>query len=108
MNGRTPTKDEERWLAQVEQIPCIVCLLFRETDTPAEIHHIAGQRAQGAHFKTIPLCTRHHRHADTHKPPRWISRHGDGRRAFEREYWSEGKLLDLTKREVKKLEQQAV
>jgi len=97
LEGRTPTAEEKAWLLTVAQIPCIVCTHFHGVkDTPAEVHHLEGRTIDGAHLKTIPLCTRHHRQKDNFYPPRWASRHGDSRPIFERRYTSEDKLLKLT------------
>lgn len=101
VNGRKPTREEERWLLLCQQVPCIVCAEFHGVpDTPAEIHHIDGQRKPGAHLRTLSLCTRHHRHKDNHTPPMWVSRHGDGRAAFENRYASEWELYELQQRAV--------
>ena len=108
MNGRTPTKDEREWLEKCQQVPCIVCAEWHGVDdTPAEIHHINGQRKPGAHFLTLSLCTRHHRHPDA-KHKRWISRHGDGKKAFEERYATEGDLLAIQHRYVEQLETRSV
>jgi len=73
---------------------CIVCLLFKELYTPPEIHHIDGQTKEGCHQKTIGLCSCHHRYKSNDVPPLWISRHGDGRVRFEKEYGTEAELLE--------------
>ena len=39
---------------------CIVCLLYLNTWTPPEIHHIYGRTKPGAHQFTLPLCYHHH------------------------------------------------
>ena len=77
----------------VSNLGCIVCLLFLEENTPCSPHHMDGKTKPGAHLKTIGLCSRHHQVSDTHKPKRWISRHGDGRKVFEHEYMTEAELL---------------
>lgn len=100
MNGRTPNAEEKRWMGAVADLGCIVCLLYEGEYTPAEVHHIDGSRKPGCHLKTIGLCCRHHRVPDNGKAPRWVSRHGNGRKAFEREYVSEDQLLLETRRRV--------
>lgn len=94
MKGRTPTADEKRWMASIASMGCCVCRIFLHVETPAEVHHIDGKTKQGAHHKTIPLCARHHRQPDTMQSPRWISLHGNGRKAFAAEYLSELELLE--------------
>lgn len=109
MIQRHPTSEELAWLVKVQQIPCIICeIYFAITDTPAEVHHLGGQTAPGAHFDSISLCARHHRVKSNHNPQRWISRHGDGRFAFEARYQSEDSLLAHQKNRVKKLESNIV
>ena len=94
MKGRSATKVEKERLNVLEQFPCLVCeVFFAICDTPAEIHHLRGQRIPGAHLYTIALCSKHHRHKDNQKPPRWISRHGDGKAMFEETYAEEARLL---------------
>lgn len=91
MKGRKPSAAEKLWMNKVSDIGCIVCL-NNGIESPAEIHHLDGRTKEGAHFHTIGLCARHHRLADNH-PKDWISRHGDGVKAFEREYGTENELL---------------
>lgn len=94
MKGRTPTADENRHMDAIGQINCVVCRMFHdESETPAAIHHVDGKTKEGAHFRVIPLCVRHHQHRDSHKPQRWVSRHGDGRAAFEAAYGTEEYLM---------------
>ena len=96
MKGRTPTKDEARHLFLVREMGCIVCRKFGKS-TPGVPHHIDGKTKPGAHFTTINLCQNHHQTSDSvNKPPLWISRHGDGRRAFENRYGTEAELLRET------------
>lgn len=98
LKGRTPTKNEKQWMGDICELGCIVCWIHDGIFTPqCSPHHIDGKTKEGAHFKTIPLCSAHHQIADTHKPKRWISRHGDGKAAFEREYGAEEFLLEQCK-----------
>jgi len=53
-----------------------------------------GKTKPGAHFWVIPLCGKHHQEADIQKIKRWISRHGDGKAAFQKEYGTEVFLRD--------------
>lgn len=100
MNGRSPTVEEKRWMAAVADLGCIVCRLFYGLFTPCEIHHIDGSRKPGCHKKTIGLCPRHHRIPDG-RGREWTSRHGDGKKAFERAYHSEEQLLIETERQIR-------
>ena len=100
MQGRTPTKAEKIWLDMVSQVGCVVCIML--CDRPdffgtgyCEIHHIDGSVGDECHMHTLGLCTRHHRTADNFASPRWISRHGDGRVAFENYYVTETEVLKM-------------
>ena len=108
MNGRKPTSPERDWLTTASQVPCLICSLYHDAESPAELHHLNGQKAPGAHFRTISLCTRHHRIKDNDKPPRWISRHGDGRAAFEEAYQPEEVLLTIQTFEVDKIREYTI
>lgn len=101
MHGRKANSEEREWLALLEQMPCIVCDMFHEAaDTPAEIHHLNGQTAPCCHLQSIALCDKHHRRPDNQKPKRWISRHGDGKAAFEARYLPEHELLAYQKIQI--------
>ena len=108
MLGRTPTAEEKRWMADVVAYGCIVCEIFYGEHTPAEVHHIDGSRKPGAHLNTIGLCVRHHRLSDTIREAdrRWVSRHGDGRKAFVRAYMSEQELLTETRKRIEERKSQ--
>lgn len=68
---------------------CLVCRKYYGVDSPCSFHHMDGRTKSGAHFHGYGLCSNHHQIADTQKPRRWASRHGDGKAAFEAEYGSE-------------------
>ena len=109
LQTRTPTTAEAAYLNWVGQIDCVVCKRFHDLDgTPSEIHHTAGRVAPDCHFSVIALCTPHHRHKDNHTPKRWISRHGDGKAAFESRYASETELITLTREAVDQLKKNHV
>ncbi len=78
----------------LRELGCIVCLRHLELFTPPEIHHIDGKTKPDCHQKTLGLCTPHHRIKSNVQ--QWISRHGDGRAAFEKAYGTEQELLELT------------
>lgn len=93
MKSKTPTKSEQKWMDDVRDLGCIVCRNFYGLHSPPAIHHIIGKTKEGAHYHVLPLCLRHHQQKDNQKPPRWISRHGDGRSEFEIEYGHEHALM---------------
>jgi len=85
-----PTADEQAWMNQVAQF-CIVCRLFHNAITPAEIHHIkSGDRRMG-HLFSLGLCYAHHRGGTDSGP--FISRHPYKFR-FEQAYGTEIELLE--------------
>jgi hypothetical protein len=95
--GRKPTEDEARYLDDVSQLGCIICLLYLKIkDSPSEIHHVEGKTKEGCHFKILPLCDRHHR--ITGKG--YISR-ANGKKAFEEAYMPEEDLILLTQEAVR-------
>lgn len=102
MKGRSPTVEEKEWMDDVFEIGCIVCLEFMSVFTPCEVHHLEGKTKPGAHLKTIGLCSLHHRHKSN--DGQWVSRHGDGKAAFEAEYAKEERLVELVRGRVKQLE----
>jgi len=70
---------------------CVVCRKYLSVFSPAEIHHPQGKTTPAAHLKAIPLCSRHHRIPSNTGD--WVSRHGDGKKAFEAAYGTEESLL---------------
>jgi len=95
MKGRKPNKAEKAWLDLIGQCGCMVCYIKRLGDSPSEVHHPTGKTTADAHLLAIPLCSRHHRHKSN--DGEWVSRHGDGRAAFEKAYGTEADLLTATK-----------
>lgn len=95
MKGRAPNKKDREWFDAITQIGCIVCMRDLNIFTPPAIHHIEGKTKHGAHLNSIPLCHNHHQNKSN--TGEWVSRHGDGRSAFEKEYGTEQSLLELTK-----------
>ena len=91
---RALTKADKERGDKIRQMGCVVCELFNDVFTPTAIHHMDGQTKEGCHDLTIGLCDKHHQHKDNEKPQRWISRHGDGRAAFEKAYGPESQLLE--------------
>lgn len=95
MKGRAPTADERRYINRVELIGCLICLLWENVYTRPEIHHTDGKTKEGAHYKIIPLCTKHHRGGQNNE--RYTSRH-PYKKSFEERYAPESELLVMTKR----------
>ncbi len=91
---RTPTKSDRDRFDKLYELGCIVCLRDLELFTPTAVHHLQGQSKKGCHQLTIPLCGKHHQEPSNFGY--WVSRHGDGRKAFEDAYGSEQELLRLT------------
>lgn len=103
MKGRPLNAEERRWMNDIcnlDPVGCVVCWIFNGVTTPAAPHHIDGKTKMGVHLLTIPLCPKHHQEKDNQSPPRWISRHGDGRRAFEAAYGTEADLLEFIQKLV--------
>jgi hypothetical protein len=86
--GRTPTAEEQRHMRRVAALGCIICKIYRNQNTPAEIHHLDGKTKPGAHMRVLPLCALHHRNHGKG----YVSR-ADGKKAFEAEYMPEEDLL---------------
>jgi len=94
MSKRSISKADKIRADKLRDLGCIVCLLEFGEFTPTAIHHIDGQTKEGCHKNTIGLCPNHHQIKDNFSEPRWISRHGDGRAAFEKAYGTEQELLE--------------
>lgn len=94
MKGRNPNKQEKMWMDSISRVGCIVCNIFYDCHTPAEIHHIDGKTKPEAHLKTIPLCYRHHREGV--KNDLYVSRH-PFKHEFEERYGTEENLLEKVK-----------
>lgn len=91
MKGRALTKKDKQRFDKLRDLGCIVCLNSMNVYTPPAIHHMDGKTKEGSHELTIPLCQSHHQYKSNSSI--WISRHGDGRAAFENAYGTEGELL---------------
>lgn len=89
MKGRTPNAQEKQFMDRMCQLGCLVCRKYYGVQSPCSFHHMDGRTKPGAHLHGYGLCGHHHQIADSQKPKRWISRHGDGRKAFEDAYGSE-------------------
>tara|TARA_R100001082_G_scaffold32635_2_gene16783 strand:- start:3394 stop:3714 length:321 start_codon:yes stop_codon:yes gene_type:complete len=101
MKGRTPNKEERKWMDLIASLGCIVCRLFYGCNSPAEIHHIDGKTKKEAHLNTIPLCYKHHREGINNCT--CVSRH-PFKTEFERRYGKESQLLQKTKEIIKELQ----
>jgi rubredoxin len=94
MQGRTPNKKEKQWMDSISNFGCIVCKLFYQCDSPAEIHHIDGKTKPEAHLKTLPLCYKHHREGVNNEL--YVSRH-PFKKEFENRYGNQYHLLERLK-----------
>lgn len=84
------TKEEARYLAQVQDLGCIVCR-GQGNYTVAEIHHIVeGGRRKGHEF-VLPLCVPHHRGGCC--TDLYVSRH-PFKAQFEARYGTEWELFN--------------
>jgi len=90
VKGRTPTKEEKKWMDFICQQGCIVCHNEIGVFSPCEPHHMEGKTQAGAHFLTIPLCWNHHRSGIN--TTECVSRHPH-KTDFEQRYGREGVLL---------------
>lgn len=73
---------------------CIICLIWYEKETRAEIHHVrhgTGLALRASPERVIPLCPYHHRLG-----PYGEAYHA-GARAFAERYADEETLLELTR-----------
>jgi len=50
VKGRTPTKEEKKWMDFICQQGCIVCQNEIGVFSPCEPHHMEGKTQAGAHF----------------------------------------------------------
>lgn len=92
MKGRTPTASEKEFMNDIANIGCIVCRNNGIENDSVSIHHMDGRVKTGCHYYVLPLCARHHQYADTKKPKRWYSLHGDGKAAFGQHHGTESEL----------------
>lgn len=89
---RSLTKADKERGEKLRELGCIVCLNQLGVFTPPAIHHIDGKTKEGCHQLTLPLCPNHHQIKSNSRE--WVSRHGDGLRAFEDIYGSEWYMLE--------------
>ena len=83
------TKSEKKHLERVASHGCIICCM------PAEIHHLRTGQGMGKkanNYEVIGLCPTHHRNGGY-----GIAFHA-GKKAFEANFGTQERLLDLTKR----------
>jgi hypothetical protein len=101
--GRTPTREESEYMGKVANVGCIICRLYLDLESPAEIHHTEGKTKVGCHFLILPLCERHHRTPG----PGYVSR-ADGKKAFEAAYMSEPDLIIVVRKAVELQQHQTI
>jgi len=102
--GRAPTAAEKAYLDAVSNLGCIICLLYLNKESPAEIHHTDGKTKEGCHFKILPLCPPHHRWPGNGE---YVSR-ADGKKAFEAAYMPEEDLITVVRKAVELQGQQTI
>jgi len=95
---RALTKSDRARGDKLRELGCIVCLIHLELFTPPAIHHIDGKTKPGCHKLTIPLCPNHHQYSSN--SGQWVSRHGDGKNAFQEAYGTEAELLQQTNERI--------
>lgn len=86
--GRAPTAAEDRHIKRVALLGCIICRIYLNKYTPAEIHHLDGKTKDGCHFQILPLCPQHHR-----LPGKGYVSWADGKKKFEAAYMPVEDLL---------------
>lgn len=87
----------QRHMAEVAQLPCIVCVKTGNGNTPAQVHHILRGGKRLGHYYTIPLFEPHHKSGLN--TPELVSRH-PWKREFERRYGTELELFELTNEQL--------
>lgn len=65
---------EERHMALVADLGCVICLEHYDLKTPCEVHHIAEGSSYQNDYMTAGLCPEHHRGS--------IGIHGRGVKSF--------------------------
>mgnify|MGYP001822844332 CR=1 FL=1 len=81
----------------LSRMPCIVCLLHYNADTPGEVHHIVEGGRRMGHKYTFTLCNLHHGAGVRNDSV--VSRH-PYKAEFERRYGSEYYLLEETNKRI--------
>ncbi len=84
------TKDEKKRLDLICEFGCIVCFNEMQIYSPALPHHIDGRTKPGSHFKTIPLCPKHHESGGVNG----IAFHSTGKKIWEEKYGNQCDLLE--------------
>lgn len=88
---------DQKHMARVAQLGCVVCRNLGLGPTPAEVHHLLKNGRRISHKKTIPLCRPHHQGGLNNEAI--VSRH-PWRKEFERRYGTEEQLLAQTEAEL--------
>ena len=90
MSKKPATRAEKDHMQEVAELGCIVCRDLGYYDTPAEVHHVLNNGVRSSSFRTLPLCSIHHRNGGF----------GDavhnGTRTFEARYGTQEELLKKT------------
>ena len=97
MNGRKPTKEEQKWIAAIVDYGCCICKNELGIFSPASVHHMNGSKKKDCHLETLPICWNHHQsHINNDE---LTSRH-PWKAAFEKRYGTERELLKQLQDEI--------
>jgi len=97
LKGRNANATDKKWMDDITQLGCCVCLREFAVHSPAEVHHIDGKTKEGAHLNSIALCYKHHRGGEDN--PSFTSRHPFKKR-FEKRYGTQQELLEWTRNKI--------
>jgi hypothetical protein len=67
-----------RYMGEIAQMQCVICVRFEATGEASEVHHVAENSGPRSDYATAPLCPSHHRGP--------MGLHGMGPKAFCRMY----------------------
>ena len=81
-------KSDKDYMARVAEIPCLVC-----GETEVELHHVRRFGETRKVSQVVPLCVYHHRAGG--------GIHHLGQKKWEREFYSQDELLEMTKERLK-------
>lgn len=95
--AKAPNKAEKDRMNKISQMPCVVCLIHKDVETPASVHHILDTGRRKGHMFTIPLCFAHHQSGVNNSL--YTSRH-PFKKEFELRYGREEYLLSETNKRI--------
>lgn len=83
---KAATVAEKAHMDSVASLGCIICKIFFNTFSPANIHHVR-KHSRRDHIKVVPLCPRHHQSGGY-----GVAVHA-GRQEWEKNFCTEEELL---------------